>query len=125
MAETLLYDRREVRGMKCPACGKKTMRIADHPHALGHKDSSRAECWSCGKRFKKKPKPEPKAAEMFEVREVWRVVDKDGKQVGQTIVLEYLNADDAFDSDHDATEVALSRLGLRVECLESNAPEGV
>lgn len=36
-----------LRGKPCPKCGKKTMRVANHPHAFGYKDTTRVNCWSC------------------------------------------------------------------------------
>lgn len=41
-----------LRGIKCPACGKKGLHYANHPHAQGYKDISAAVCRFCGKRFK-------------------------------------------------------------------------
>ena len=61
---------------------------------------------------------------LFEVTEIWRIVKVDtGRKVGINIKLEYLSADDAFDSEQDAAEAALRRLGYRVELVSSNAPE--
>lgn len=36
---------------KCPACGRKGLGYAGHPHAFGHKDYSTASCRYCQKRF--------------------------------------------------------------------------
>ena len=54
---------------KCPACGKKGLGVANHPHAFGHKDYGRFICRYCKKVFKKKenkpcepPKKTPSAA---------------------------------------------------------------
>jgi len=41
----------------CPACGKKGVGYAPHPHAYGWKDYSKARCRYCGKRFKVREKP--------------------------------------------------------------------
>jgi len=41
-----------LRKTPCPTCGKKGLSFADHPHALGWKDYSRAKCRYCGGRFK-------------------------------------------------------------------------
>ena len=35
----------------CPACGRKGLHYADHPHAAGWKDYSRLVCRFCDKRF--------------------------------------------------------------------------
>jgi hypothetical protein len=43
---------------KCPACGKKGLKIANHPPAYGHKDTSRFICRYCQKVFKMKEKQE-------------------------------------------------------------------
>jgi uncharacterized Zn-finger protein len=40
----------------CPACNKKGLGYAGHPHAFGHKDYSRASCRYCQRRFKLKKK---------------------------------------------------------------------
>lgn len=39
------------RGIECPACKRKGLSIAKHPHAIGHKDYSRVNCRFCGKKF--------------------------------------------------------------------------
>lgn len=36
----------------CPACGRKGLGYATHPHAIGWKDYGRASCRYCRKRFK-------------------------------------------------------------------------
>jgi hypothetical protein len=41
----------------CPACGRKGLGYAAHPHAYGWKDYSRASCRYCQKRFAVKQKP--------------------------------------------------------------------
>jgi len=38
---------RQYQGVQCPKCGKKGLRIADHPHAFGYKDTDRACCRFC------------------------------------------------------------------------------
>jgi len=38
----------------CPACGRKGLGYANHPHAFGWKDYGRASCRYCGKVFKVK-----------------------------------------------------------------------
>ena len=38
----------------CPACGRKGLGYAPHPHAYGWKDYSRASCRYCHKQFKKR-----------------------------------------------------------------------
>ena len=35
----------------CPACQRKGLRYADHPHAFGWRDYSRAYCRFCHQRF--------------------------------------------------------------------------
>lgn len=63
---------------------------------------------------KLEPAPAP-ASRLFEVTEHWRIVRiKSGRTVGR-ITTEYLSEDDAIDSDMDAAEIALARLGYRVE----------
>jgi transposase-like protein len=42
---------------KCPACGKKGLGVASHPHAFGYKDYDRFACRYCKKTFKRKEKP--------------------------------------------------------------------
>lgn len=46
--------RREFQGVRCPACKRKGLHRANHPHAFGHKDPNRVECRYCGGRFKRK-----------------------------------------------------------------------
>lgn len=36
----------------CPKCNRKGLHYANHPHAQGWKDYSKAECRFCGERFK-------------------------------------------------------------------------
>jgi transposase-like protein len=44
---------------KCPACNRKGLHYAMHPHAFGWKDTSRLECRFCHKTFKiKEPPPQ-------------------------------------------------------------------
>lgn len=38
----------------CPACGRKGVGYAPHPHAFGHKDFNRFQCRYCKKTFKRK-----------------------------------------------------------------------
>ena len=40
----------------CPRCFKKGVGYANHPHAYGHKDYSRARCRYCNTTFKVKPR---------------------------------------------------------------------
>jgi uncharacterized Zn-finger protein len=47
----------------CPACGKKGLGYAAHPHAYGWKDYSYAVCRYCQKRFAVKQKPSLKESE--------------------------------------------------------------
>lgn len=36
----------------CPSCRRKGVGFADHPHAFGYKDYTRARCRYCGKIFR-------------------------------------------------------------------------
>jgi DNA-directed RNA polymerase subunit RPC12/RpoP len=38
----------EFTGIKCPDCGKKGLRYADHPHAYGWKNYNKINCRYCG-----------------------------------------------------------------------------
>lgn len=38
--------------VKCPACGRRGMGYANHPHAFGHKDLDKAQCRYCRKTFR-------------------------------------------------------------------------
>lgn len=38
--------------VKCPACARKGVGFAGHPHAFGYKDYSKATCRYCRKTFK-------------------------------------------------------------------------
>jgi len=42
-----------LKGKPCPACGRKGLHYADHPHAYGHKDYGRIECRFCRASFKR------------------------------------------------------------------------
>jgi transposase-like protein len=44
-------ERSSYRGIPCPACKRKGLSIANHPHALGRKDLSRVKCKYCNKKF--------------------------------------------------------------------------
>lgn len=42
--------------LKCPKCGRRGVGYANHPHAFGYKDYSRAKCRYCATYFKIKSK---------------------------------------------------------------------
>lgn len=44
----------DLRGKKCPKCGRKGLHHPRHPHAMGWKDYSVIVCRFCGGRFKEK-----------------------------------------------------------------------
>jgi hypothetical protein len=58
-----LFTTAQLRGKPCPACGKKGLFVAWHPHAFGWKDPTRAKCRFCHKSFRKKPVPSVEAGE--------------------------------------------------------------
>lgn len=37
--------------VECPACGRKGVGYAPHPHAFGYKDYTKARCRYCHKTF--------------------------------------------------------------------------
>lgn len=46
-----MNDKKELRAVKCPKCGKKGLHYANHPHAFGWKDYSAIECRFCNTKF--------------------------------------------------------------------------
>ena len=51
------YDLQRARAV-CPKCGKKGVGYAEHPHAFGYKDYSKARCRYCRATFKIKERKE-------------------------------------------------------------------
>lgn len=50
-AMSMVKDRYNYPGIPCPSCKKKGLAMANHPHAIGHKDYTRVRCRYCKKVF--------------------------------------------------------------------------
>jgi hypothetical protein len=48
--------RGKYQGVPCPKCGKKGLRVPEHPHAFGYKNYGKVSCFYCNARFKEKAK---------------------------------------------------------------------